>query len=625
MAESTDGLRARRKEFESYASAKVNEIDEQRLSWRYYHSLQYTDKQLKALAARNQPPIVFDRISRKIDGLVGTIRRLRSDPKAFPRTMKQDQGADIATQVIRTICDQSNFEDVETECYRDAAVHGIGVSELTSIEGDHGDPDFKAEHIDPRTFFYDPRSMRGDFADARFMGSYKLVGLDEIEEIMPGSAEKVRGAGDGSFETAFDDDRGLNWVDEKDRVRLVDHWYIEGGVWKWCLHVGTVELASGESPFYNHLRRSICKFFAFSNQVDQDGTRYGFIRRLKGPQDAMNQHRSKAMHIMNTRQIKARRGTIDVAQIRREAVKPDGVLEYDGDSADFEVIQPAQEFLQQTQYYQDAKGEIEGFGPNQALLGDLGQSASGRAYAMAQQAGLAEIGPFLKNGRHWKLSQWQAFWCAAQRYWTSDRFIRVTDNEEVANLLQINKLEMDQFGQPMLVNALGAIDVDIVISEGPDTENVQGDVYDILASLAQSKIPVPPAALIEVSNLPSDQKKKIIGLLTQPDPVADQAKQLDLAGKAAENEETQSRAMLNVSKARSEGLPDQPQQAREFELPPDIQIAQAVAEIDETNASVAQKRAQANKTQTDAMLAPRQMAIESAHRNADRQHTRLPA
>ncbi|WP_163752824.1 hypothetical protein, partial [Proteus mirabilis] len=75
------------------------------------------------------------------------------------------------------------------------------------------------------------------------------------------------------------------------------------------------------------------------------------------------------------------------------------VLEYVGSPEDLEVLQPAQEFLQQTQYYEDAKAEIESFGPNQALLGDLGQSASGRAYVMAQQAGLAELGPFLKNFR----------------------------------------------------------------------------------------------------------------------------------------------------------------------------------------------------------------------------------
>ncbi|WP_204335909.1 hypothetical protein, partial [Klebsiella pneumoniae] len=78
-----------------------------------------------------------------------------------------------------------------------------------------------------------------------------------------------------------------------------------------------------------------------------------------------------------------------------------------------------------------------------------------------------------------------------------------------------------------------------------------------------------------------------------------------------------SRTMLNVAKARTEGVPDAPQQ-KDFELPPEIQIAQAVADIHETLAGTQDKLAKARKTDTEAMLAPRQLAIESAHRSADR-------
>jgi hypothetical protein len=554
------GLRRRRREFESYASAKANEIDEQRLSWRYYHSSQFTAEQLRAYKARKQPVITFDRTSRKIDGLVGVVRKLRTDPKAFPKTQQHEGAADIATQVIRTICDQSKFEDLEAECARDGAVHGIGVSELTFEAGDHGDPDFKLEYVDPRTFFYDPRSVKSDFSDARYMGTYKWVGLDELDEMVPGASAKVSEGEDGSYTTAFDADRGMLWVDEKKRVRLVDHWYIESGKWHWCLHVGTAEIAGGaeggESPFTNDRGKSLCKFRAFSNLIDQDGDRYGFVRRLKGPQDAMNQHRSKALHIMNTRQLKVRKGAIDdVEKMRKEAARPDGVMEYAGDKDSFEVIQPAQEFLQQTQYFEDAKNEIDQFGPNPALLGDLGKSASGRAYSMAQNAGLAELGPFLKNFRMWKLEQYEIVWWAAKKHWTAERFLRVTDDEGLAQFLKVNGIELDQMGAPALVNQLGTINVDIVIDEGPDTETVMGDVRDTLQAMAHNGVPVPPAVFIETSDLPAERKKKILSMMQQQDPAAEAAKKLELEGKDAENKETQTRAMLNMAKAQSEGQP----------------------------------------------------------------------
>lgn len=605
-----------RNQFESYARAKADEIQEQRIAWRYYHSLQYTNEQLEKLAARGQPAITFDRLSRKIDGTVGTIRRLRSDAKAFPRTPNQEDGAEIATQVIRTICDQSDFESIEAECCRDASVHGIGVSETLLVSGDHDDPDVQLNYVDPRTYFYDPRALKFDFDDKRFDGVNKWVSIDELDELVPGASEKVGTQVEAStFMTAFDTDREINWVDEKNRVRLVDHWYIEGGIWKWCLHVGSAILDQGDSPFFDRLRRSRSKFNAFANQIDQDGKHYGFVRRLKGPQDAMNQHRSKALHIMNTRQIWAKEGALDdVKETQRQASKPDGVVIYQGAPDEVRIETGDGEFLKQTQYYEDAKQEIETFGPNPALLGDMGQSASGRAYAMAQQAGLAELGPFLKNFRMWKLGQYQTIWCAAQRYWTAERFLRVTDNEELFQFLQINGMVLDQYGQPALVNALGAIDVDIIISEGPDTETVMGDVYDILTSLVNGKVPIPPQVLIEASNLPGSEKKKLIKLLTQPDPAKQAAQQLELQGKQAENQEVQSRTVLNMAKARSEGIPDvsSPAAPQAFELPPEVQIAQAVAGIQETNANRDLKMAQAGKTTTEAMLAPAQAAHQAS-------------
>lgn len=621
-------LAKRRREFESFASAKEREINEQRMSWRYYHADQWTAEQLKVLKARGQPPITFDRTGRKIDGLIGIVRKLRTDPKAFPRTQNQEAGAEVATQVIRTICDSSNFEDLEAECGRDGAVHGIGVSELSFIQGDHGDPDFTLDYTDPRTWFYDPRSVKYDFADTRFHGVSKWAGLDEIDEIKSGAGDLVRGANDGGFTTAFDTDREMLWVDDRERVRLVDHWYIEGGMWKWCLHVGTVEIMSGDSPFFDRLGKSMSKFFAFANQIDTDGDHYGYIRRLKGPQDAMNQHRSKSMHIMNTRQLKVRRGAAGqqadgggIERLRKEAARPDGVIEYDGSPEDVEIIQPAQEFLQQTQYYQDAKDEIETFGPNAALLGDLGSGASGRAYTMAQQAGLAELGPFLKNFRMWKLAQYQGVWCAAQRYWTAERFLRVTDDQGLAQFLQVNGVGLDQSGQPALVNSLGAIDVDIIIDEGPDTESVMGDVFDTLTALAQNKVPIPPQVIIEASSLPGETKKKLIGMMSQPDPTKDAATKLELQGKQAENQKTQSETMLNVARAHTEGAPDTSQE----QLPPQFQIAQAEADINDKNASAAHKRAQAYHITTQARLAPIELLHDTAHRIADRDARPQPA
>ena len=572
---------------------------------------------------RGQPQVTFDRTGRKIDSLSGTIRRLRTDPKVYPNTPQGEQGAEVATQVIRTICDASMAEDIEVECCRDALIHGIGVDELVLGTGDKGDPDLRFEHRDPRTFFYDPRSQKNDFSDNRFHGIYKWADVDELEELVPDAAEKVRDSlgNDGGYWTAFDVDREVMWVDTRRRVRLVDHWYKAGGTWKWCLHTGWVELMSGDSPFFNERGMSISKYSAFSNMIDIDGDHYGFIRRLRGPQDAINQHRSKAIHIMNTRQLKIQEGAVDDVEVtRREAARPDGTLVYRGDKANLEIITQDQEFLQQTNYYTDAKTEIDSFGPNQQLIQQYGQNTSGRAANMLQQAGLAELGPFLKNFRMWKLERYRKAWDGAQRYWTAERFLRVTDDMGVAQFLQVNGVDLDQWGRPQLVNMLGNINVEIKIDEGPDNETVMSDVFDLLMALAQNNVPVPPEAIIEASNLPLSEKKKLQAMVSQPDPQKQAALQASLGklqseaqlnSAKAQNEGT--KGILNIAKARTEGTP--------AALPPPLtplDTAQKLADINETNATAAHKRASANTLDHKALLSPLQLLAEHAQRSADR-------
>jgi hypothetical protein len=628
--EDQSSLIKRRREFEDYATAKAREIDEQRLAWRYYHVDQWSREQIKTLKKRHQPVITFDRTARKIDSLGGTIRRLRTDPKCYPNTPNGEAGAEVATQVIRTICDASFSEDIEVEVCKDALIHGIGVDELVLTEGDKGDPDLRFEYVDPRTFFYQPRSMRYNFQDARWHGVYKWADIDELDELKPGASDDVRSNldNDGGFWTAFDTDREAMWVNSRHRVRLIDHWYKLEGEWHWCLHTGHVEIMSGPSPFRNERGMSISKFSAFAAMIDIDGDHYGLIRRLRGPQDAMNQHRSKAMHLMNTRQLKIKEGSVDDVEVaRREASRPDGTLVYRGDKNDLEILTPDQEFLQQTSYYKDAKDEIDTFGPNQQLIQQFGQNVSGRAANLLQQAGLAELGPFLKNYRMWKLQRYRKAWVAAQTYFTAERFLRVTDDAGTAQFIQINGMGLDAYNVPVLVNHLGNIDVEIRVDEGPDTETVMGAMFDLLIALSQNNVPVPPAMIIEASGLPLSEKKKLLAMMNQPDPMKQAAQQLtlqtaqaDIAKKQAEAQKlsadagkAQSAGILNIAKARAEGMPNAAQPP-----PSPLDVAERIANIRETDATALHKTASANALDHKALMAPLALLADHAQRHADR-------
>ena len=74
---------------------------------------------------------------------------------------------------------------------------------------------------------------------------------------------------------------------------------------------------------------------------------------------------------------------------------------------------------------------------------------------------------------------------------------------------------MDEFGRPMLVNSLGALDVDIIIDEGPDTVNMQGDTMMVLQSLGPQFLQQFPEIAIELAPLPASVKKPMLDRIQQ--------------------------------------------------------------------------------------------------------------
>src|SRR5690606_6714609 len=155
-----------------------------------------------------------------------------------------------------------------------------------------------------------------------------------------------------------------------------------------------------------------------------------------------------------------------------------------------------------------------GLSPPVAVDGGAPKDLSGRAIQLLQQAALGKIGPFLIAFRDWKMRVYRAVWNNIQRYWTSERWIRVTDVDGLADFLPVNRIDVSS-GVPRLVNPLGSLDVDIIIDEGPDTITLMQDVFDTLVALADRGVPVPPEVVLEMSNLPGSMKQKILGILQE--------------------------------------------------------------------------------------------------------------
>lgn len=507
-----------RQQYLDYLTAKVHEYEEQKLSRHYYHGAQYTPEEIRILRERRQPIITINRLGRKIDSIAGLILRLRQDPKAWPRNPKNADGAEIATQCIRTVLESNEWYFLDNYAVTQAGIEGIAGVELKLIPGDHGDPDLGMDFIFGDDFFYDPRSFKPDFSDSRWLGIAKWLDVEAAVELFPDREEDIRSL---MVETGFDltthADREFKWVYVNEhRIRLVEHWYKHRGKWFWAFYCSFILLAQGESPFRDERNRSAPRFIMFSAAVDHDGDRYGFTRNLKGPQDEINARRSKALHISNVTRLTLQKGSVDdVETTRREAARPDGVIEY---NLGFEAPAGADknnDLQAHMALLQHATSEIDSFANiNPALMTQDGKDEhSGVAINLLQKAGIAEIGAFLRNYRAWKIRVYRAIWNTIQTTWQAERWIRVTDNDGVKQFLAVNKLGLDQSGQPVITNAVGSLDVDIILDEGPDVANMMQDAWEVLSQMPPGT--VPPDILIELMPLPSSVKKSILEKMQQ--------------------------------------------------------------------------------------------------------------
>lgn len=537
-----------RRQYNDYLGAKDQEAREMRESRHYYHGDHWTSDELAKLRHRRQAPTTENMIVKKVNGVVGLVERLRQDPKAYPRTPKHDEGAELATATLKYVLDSNDWKSKSSRVAGAAAIDGIAGIEYDLVKGDEGDPSLDIHLVYGDSYFYDPRSFDEGFTDCRYCGTAKWADVELVKELVPEKADEIDSLMETGSEltTVLDQDREKNWINVNERkVRLVDHWYIKNGKWLWCLYIADTMLMQGVSPFLDEKGKTFSRYRMFSAAVDHDGDRYGFNRNLKSPQDQLNHFNSKKAHIANTRRVVSEKGAVDDIEIaRREWARPDGWIETNP-GLKMEPDQSAlSDFKGLAEMAVESRTYLENFGPNPSLIGQGLEDSSGRAIQLLQQAAIAELGPYLSAFKNWKIRVYRDIWNIIQRYWTKERWIRVTDDQNIAQFFQINKMQFDQFGRPMIVNALGSLDVDIIIDEAPDTVNMQADSMMVLQSLGPQFLQQFPDIAIELSPLPNSVKKPMLDKIQQKQqqpPPPDQKSQasVQIAGIKAQGDQQQ--------------------------------------------------------------------------------------
>jgi hypothetical protein len=501
----------------------------------YYDNKQHTPEQLRILNERGQPAIVDNFIKEKVNYQLGAERRLRSDPKAYPRTPAQEPHADAATQMIRYIADDNVFNRIRSSVWQNIVIEGTGGVEIVVEDSGDGTMAVRGHQIPFDRLWWDEYSSDLDFHDARHLGTVLWGDRSQFLDLFPGKGDVLELTLGVNQEWGYDfNDKPWwsPWVDSKrTRVRIVTcHWQHDGDWWTAIYTKGGFLHGPVISPYVDRRGQTCCPLLMRSGNIDRQNNRYGLVRDLIDLQDEVNARRSKLMHLLNTRRIIAEEGAVrDMDETRYEVQRADGAVLINP-GFKFDIDQNTDLSTGQFQLLQHTIGRLQGHGPNASMTGKDSRELSGRAISLQQAGGAVEQESDLDGLRLWSRRVYEAFWMRTRQFVTDAQAIRVMDRPDELRFVHINapvtfgealaQLPPDQQAfqaqryriqpnDPRLnqivayKNDIGDLDMEITVEEGADVPTMAFEQFNALVQLAQALPPgtIPPEIIIQASAL----------------------------------------------------------------------------------------------------------------------------
>lgn len=495
--------------------------------------------ELAELARRKQAPLVIPKIPAKVDFLIGMERQQRADPRAYPRNQKDEGGADAVTDALRYVADNVDFDQVASDVFEQGLIVEGYAGAIIEPELVRGEIEIAVHFVPFDRCYFDPYSRKRDFSDCTYKGIVVWMDMEQAKLMYPDKAEEISALQNqpGGSDTFEDKPR---WVDGKrKRVKVCQHYFLHKGVWHVAHFTDQLFLLDPQpSPLVDEYGDPECPIELVHGYITRDNERYGLVLSMLGLQDEINHRRSKALHMLSTKQVHYEQGALsDPRKTANELKKADGAVEFPaGTLAEgrVQIHQNTEMGMGQFQLLQEAKSEMDSRGASSILNGIAGDGLemSGRALRTLQNNAQLEIGPLMDAHRNWKRRCYRQMWNRIKQFWDNERWIRVTDDEDNLKYVGLNQpitvgqrlhekaTQGDERAQMLLQQMVAAqdprlnevfeirnntqeLDVDIILDEAPDTVTVQQEQFEVIAELAKIYGPaaVPFEVILELSSL----------------------------------------------------------------------------------------------------------------------------
>ena len=517
------------------SSKSFTENELQQLQDRLYvtdGNYQLSARDIAELRKRKMAPLVMNYCEKLKRSLIGIIESNPVDPLAIPQNPKSENGADIATKLVRYVLNKNKMDMVRLDLASDFIVEGVCATILDieeQVNRTTGSTKYRpcVKRVSPYDFFYDPSSRERDFSDATFLGIRKWISVGQLENLYP-ERYKVLGSPveDDTFLSTGDytDTTALEMVDRKNKkVVLIELYELKGKDWTRTVFAANGVYEYNEDMFTDSYGNSFCPISAVSNIVDlKFNYRIGSIRRVRNSQDVINQVMIKTSAAINSRQVRqvdANSPVVTADVVRKEASRVDGVL-----PLGYDFVSNSESIQGNIQLLQEQLNFIMDSIPNAGVQSTIqANNASGRSKLVDQQLGLIEYAEMLKMFSSMEETMYKKIWYAMAEYCTEEELINVSGDPRATEWININHVagfeevpsldpqtgEIVLSRRPIIENSLMEMDVDFTFRQVPNTGTLRGEVFDSFVQLIQSGVTINSPefqVLLELSPLEDKQE-----------------------------------------------------------------------------------------------------------------------
>jgi hypothetical protein len=582
-------------------------------------SRQFSEDELKTLAKRKRPAVVFNRIGPIIDSITGYEIGNRREVRYIPRELGDVKANELLTGAGQWFRDEGYGDYADSAMFASAVICGMGWTETRLNVNEGPSPKPVIDEIDPFEMAWDRDARQRNLRDARRVWRVRRIPLGEAKTMFPGydknelnaawsevtsEADLMRsnevsshGGEDNEYVTIVQ----CQWIEQESfylvqdpmtgeesefsteeygtankRMKALMGIELQGAKFKRKVRkqafFGEVVLSYGPAPCNDEFSLQ-----CVTAKYDRNkGTWYGAVRAMKDPQRWANKWLAQMMHIMNANAkggIMAEAGAFkDPRKAEAEWSQPDSVtIMNDGALSGNMVKEKPQTqfpvgFQQLTEFAISSIRDVSGVSVEMLGMREADQAAS--LEMQRRQAGMTILQPLFDGLKLYRELQGRVVLYYLQHDIPEGTLVRISgkENEQYVPLMR----EADKT-------------YDIIVDDAPNAPNQKEQIWAIISGMLPlvGKV-IPPEYILKAlkySPLPSSVVSELEEMAKAPNPQAQKAAEDRARMAAAEIAKTESEAALNAAKAQAEGAQGETAQieaqAKQAEAQMNMQVSRA--------------------------------------------------